>query len=384
MQRVLIDSDSDVYCGPFTQRVGGPDSPCEVGLRRLRGGVSDGVEVLSIKTPRLKVEILPTRGMSVWRAEADGIPLGWRSPLGRPVHPRHVSTSEPGGLGFLDGPTELLFRCGLGNAGTPDFDERGRLRYPLHGRIANLPADYLAVEADPETRLTTVVGRVVERRFLRQKLALTTRMTLPWDGAAFDIHDEVVNLSATPATMQVIYHTNLGEPFLREGATIHAAAERVCPRDRTAADAGVETWNRMPPADASSWEQVFFVTARPAPSGETRVVVAQPDGEAAVALSYNVDQLPCFTLWRNTQASEDGYVVGIEPGTNFPNPFSFEEARERLVRLAPHGVWETSLRLEGFAGRERVDEAIAAVRALQANRGAQLLKSPCPEWAPAE
>ena len=37
-----------------------------------------------------------------------------------------------------------------------------------------------------------------------------------------------------------------------------------------------------------------------------------------------LEELPCFTLWKNTAAEADGYVTGLEPGTNFPNLRSFE------------------------------------------------------------
>ena len=57
-----------------------------------------------------------------------------------PVHPKFVPLAEPSGVGWLDGFDELLCRCGLVSNGAPEFDERGQLRYGLHGRIANLPA----------------------------------------------------------------------------------------------------------------------------------------------------------------------------------------------------------------------------------------------------
>ena len=384
VRRVVIDRDSDLHASQFSLVVGADSQQARVALRRLRGGVSDGVDVLSVQTPRALVELLPTRGMSLWRAVLDGVTLGWRSPLGKPVHPRHVNVAEASGFGFLDGPTELMFRCGLGNAGTPDFDRDGRLAYPLHGRIANLPAEYVAVEIDdPETRVT-VIGKVTERRFLRDKLLLTTRVTIPLDRPVIEVEDAVTNLSARAATMQMIYHVNLGEPFLHEGSTIHAPVTRVCPRDGAAAEAGIEGWNRMPAPDANSWEQVYFADLAGDADGRTQVVVSRPDGESAIGLAYNFRELPCFTLWRNTQAPEDGYVVGVEPGTNFPNPRSFEEAAGRFVSLDAHGEWRTSLRLGAYVGKESVERAIAAVEELRDGRSPELSPMPCPRWSPAE
>ena len=43
--------------------------------RRLRGGLSDGVDVVEIDNGALRLEVLPTRGMGVWRGNFQGIPI---------------------------------------------------------------------------------------------------------------------------------------------------------------------------------------------------------------------------------------------------------------------------------------------------------------------
>ena len=53
---------------------------------------------------------------------------------------------------------------------------------------------------------------------------------------------------------------------------------------------------------------------------------------AAIALRFNRQELPCFTVWKNTAALEDGYVTGLEPATNFPNFKTFERQQGRVVR----------------------------------------------------
>ena len=60
-------------------------------------------------------------------------------------------------------------------------------------------------------------------------------------------------------------------------------------------------------------------------------------GEAGVALRFDRAQLPAFTLWKNTGGLKSGYVTGLEPGTNYPNPKPFEKERGRVVTLEPGG-----------------------------------------------
>ena len=47
-------------------------------------------------------------------------------------------------------------------------------------------------------------------------------------------------------------------------------------------------------------------------------------GDKAVVLRFRKDQLPAFTLWKNTAGLRDGYVTGLEPATNYPNQLPFK------------------------------------------------------------
>jgi hypothetical protein len=84
-----------------------------------------------------------------------------------------------------------------------------------------------------------------------------------------------------------------------------------------------------------------------------------PRRDKAIVLRFQKSQLPCFTLWKNTRGLNEGYVTGLEPATNFPNPRPFEEARGRVVPLAPGGTFVAETALEIF---DQV-EAIAAIEA---------------------
>jgi hypothetical protein len=71
-------------------------------------------------------------------------------------------------------------------------------------------------------------------------------------------------------------------------------------------------------------------------------------------LRFDRRQLPCFTQWKNTAAAADGYVTGLEPGTNFPNPRRFERERGRVVRLQPGASYTAILEAEIAATSDEV------------------------------
>ena len=80
--------------------------------------------------------------------------------------------------------------------------------------------------------------------------------------------------------------------------------------------------------------------------GETFVLLKNSAGSSGVQLSFNARQLPCFSLWRNLVPAADGYVTGLEPGTNFPNPRAVEDQAGRVVTLQPGDKWQADLSLD--------------------------------------
>ena len=82
---------------------------------------------------------------------------------------------------------------------------------------------------------------------------------------------------------------------------------------------------------------------------------------------------------KNTTSITDGYVTGIEPGTNFPNPRSYEGENDRFVRLPPHGKVSYDLDITLHDGAESVDTAEAGIRSLQA-APAKVFDKPQPGW----
>ncbi|HEX5272486.1 MAG TPA: DUF4432 family protein, partial [Gemmataceae bacterium] len=216
--------------------------------RTLRGGLRDGVDVIEVHNGALSFSVLPTRGMGLWRGEYHGLPLGWRSPAVGPVHPKYVRVEDRGGLGWLDGFDELLVRCGLSSNGPPGedvwTDEHGHSRravLPLHGRVANLPANHVEVRVnlDPPYELS-VTGEVDESALFCPQLRLTATCTTVPGSNRLVIHDVVENCSAQPAELQLLYHCNLGPPFLNAGGRMLVPIREVAPRDPRAAE-GIDT-----------------------------------------------------------------------------------------------------------------------------------------------
>jgi hypothetical protein len=77
---------------------------------------------------------------------------------------------------------------------------------------------------------------------------------------------------------------------------------------------------------------------------------------------------------------EDGYVTGLEPGTNYPNPRSYEGQQGRVIKLPPKGSTTLELTLEIHPDDAAVKAAEAAVKKIAAGREPKVFDQPQPGW----
>ena len=355
----------------------------------LRGGLSDGVDVVRLNNGTFSLDILPTRGMGLYRGECAHIPVEWKSPVATPVNPAFVNLAERGGLGWLSGFNEVLCRCGIDSNGPPGtdviIDNQGRkstAELTLHGKIANLPARFVEVFLDTEGPGTIGVTGVVEETMLfgpcwRLKTTIQTEI----GSTTFSVIDEVTNLKGTPAELEMLYHWNFGRPFLEEGARLVVPALDVAPRDPVAA-AAIDTWDTYAAPQAGFVEQCHFMQLAGDSRGQSQVLLRNAHGDKGLSLKFNVQQLPCFTVWKNTQAEVDGYVTGLEPGTNFPNPKAVERAHGRVVNVPPGGSYRMETQLVIHPTHEGVAAAEKAIAALLAGKKTVVHSHPQPRYQP--
>jgi len=393
LEEVLVDAERNVCVESWRvseEEVSlGERGPWHIEKRRLHGGRSEGVDVVEVDNGRLSFTVVPTRGMGIWRGSFDGCALGWDSPVGGPVHPCYVNLEARGGLGWLEGFSEWVVRCGLESFGAPGedtiLDNQGNprtVRLTLHGRIANTPASEVRARVGQEDPFELgVCGTVYERSMFGPNLRLSTSITTALGSNRLKISDTVQNLRAVPNEMQLLYHCNYGRPFLEEGSRLVAPVRRVAPRDERAAE-GVGELAVFGPPQPGFVEQVYFFELLGDEEGRTRVMLVNRDGTRATSLSFSLRQLPCFTLWKNTASLEDGYVVGLEPATNFPNRKGFERQAGRIVPLRPGEERAAGVTLAVHLGKSDVQRVEGDIRGLQGDMEPEVLRRPIPAFSP--
>lgn len=338
-----------------------------VSWSRLNGGVSDGVDTLKISTGAMETTILPTRGMAIWKIrcfdpldENATWELGWQSPVHGPVHPRFVPLTDASGVGWLEGFDELFVRCGLISNGAPEFSPgSGGLRYGLHGRVANLPASELKVEIDPMASTCDVFASIYETRFLLHSLRLDVHLRFRANNAMVEVTDRVTNMLNMPCDMQMLYHTNIGQPILEAGSKIYARLQEIAPKDEHSAEQ-IDHWNEVDGPTVGYRERVYFAKAANAKEHWSHSVLTNAGHSRGVGIQYDARTLPYLNIWKNSASVDAGYVVGIEPATGFPNTKSFEQSQGRTVKLAGGESKTFRLQLAALRSESEVRSAIEA------------------------
>jgi hypothetical protein len=111
-------------------------------------------------------------------------------------------------------------------------------------------------------------------------------------------------------------------------------------------------------------------------------MLATEDHRRGYAVHFDTRTLPFLNVWKNTAAVEDGYVVGLEPATGFPNPRSFEEKQNRVVPLSGGESKTFRLKLQPLLSESEVKQSIDRIRALQPENAA-VHPAPLKDWSPA-
>jgi len=392
---VLTDAEKRIWEESFT--ISGEELGLGEGwsIRKstLRGGLSDGVEIIEVDNGALSFTVLPTRGMSIWKGNYKELPIGWNSPVRGPVHPKFVDLQERGGLGFLTGFDEAIARCGLDSTGAPCTDvvlnnmgEPAEVELTLHGKVGNLPASRIEIQviaddtSDGETPELVVIGELYETGLFCPAYKLVSKLSTKIGSNRMEIIDEVTNLRGVGAEMELLYHCNFGAPFLDEGAKLVTAASVVAPRDARAVEGlgGYDTYLGPTPGYV---EQVYWYDLLAKEDGATLAMLRNGDGDKGLVLRFNKNQLPTFTQWKNTASESDGYVTGLEPATDYPNAKPFERSRGRVVAMEPGETYRMELAMEICDSATAVEAVKEEIAALQSQKERLVHDEPITEFS---
>jgi len=381
---ISVSRNTRVDTAEITGRKITPKNPkWSVRKLTLHGGKQEGVDVILVDNGKLSFTVVPTRGMSVLEAKLGDVRLGWNSPVKEVIHPHHLNLQSRGGLGWLEGFNEWMVRCGLESNGHPGTDKfinnvgaETMMELTLHGKIANLPASEVEVVVDKSApHRIRVRGRVDERGMFGPKLELWTEISTEPDSNELRIADVITNRGASEQEFQILYHANYGPPLLEAGAGFLAPVARVIPLNKHAAKS-VKKHTTYAGPTAGFIEQVYCLHPLADATGRTLIALANKARDRAVSMSFAVKELPYVTLWKNTASGGEGYVTGLEPGTNFPNNRSIERKHGRVPQLAPGASYSATIDYAVHIGTAQVKRVADRILAIQGKQKPVIARQP--------
>lgn len=300
----------------------------------LHGGKQEGSKVLTITTKNgLTISLSPTRGMDLLKVTGHGVRLGWDSPVKEVVNPANINLESRNGLGWLEGFNEMMVRCGFEWTGHPVTKDG--VIYTLHGKAGNTPASKVEVIVDDKApHEIRIRGLLKETTFKKANLETWTELRYVPGSDAFTVHDVLTNQADYPHDYQIIYHSNFGMPILEKDARFIAPLKSVSPFNDYAKK-GLDGWNVYGAPTKDFDEMVFNLTPKADSNGKTVAAVINSKGDKGASIEFDTHQLPLLTMWKNTDTLKQGYVTGIEPGTNYAYPVTIEKEQGRVKQLQP-------------------------------------------------
>jgi galactose mutarotase-like enzyme len=289
---------------------------------RLVGGKGDGMRLLQVKNGKgLEFTVSADRCADISRLSFRGINMGYFSPNGY-VAPAYYDDK---GSGFLKSFTAGFFTtCGLTAVGSPCEDNNEVL--PLHGTVANIPAEQISWEQDEqEIRIHAVIR---DEAIFSHKLVLYREIICSLEENTIRIRDRIVNRGDAECPVMILYHMNMGYPLLSEHAELYIPSVQVTPRNEHAAE-GIAAWNQMLPPQPQFEEQCYFHKF------EKKGIAAifNSDIQQGLQISFDAENLRYFTEWKMMGVRD--YVLGLEPGNCHPDGRDKMRAEGKLTVLQP-------------------------------------------------
>ena len=313
------------------------------------GGRAKGVKAFDIHNGAgLEFTVLADRCLDIGRLTFNGINCSYISKTGI-VSPAYYNGSNPSFFrNFYGG---FLTTCGLRNVGNSSNDNGDF--FELHGLMSNTPGDEVCASTvwDGDIPVMTISGQMRESRFFGENMLLKRKISCPYGENRIFIHDSVENMGFKTEPLMLLYHFNMGYPFLDENAILLSPNKLVVPRDSEASK-GANSWQHMQSPTHGYAEQVFYHDLKTDADGNTSVAMLNPLLGLGVAFHFNKKQLFNLTQWK--QMGEGEYVLGIEPCNCYVGGHLDPRNKDIMDCLEPGECKNFDVELEFVTGSDQI------------------------------
>ncbi len=256
----------------------------------------------------------------------------------------------------------FFFTCGLETICSP-FEEDGK-PYPMHGRMRTTPAEHVGndvITEDDGTVKVVLTGEMREAELFGENMVLRRRIETTLGENRIDLYDEVENQSYRTEPLMLMYHCNMGYPFLDENCELVLPSVSVKGREDYSEE-HKDGWAHMDPPADNAREYVFIHEVASDENKDTKALFINPELSIGLVISYNTENLPYFNEWKSTASGD--YVVGLEPANGIPMNRQYHQEHGMLQYLEPFEKKSYHLSFTIVEGTKAIEEARREIEAL--------------------
>ena len=266
-------------------KIGNSAQVCSAIRSTISDGRAAGMRIISVSNGCLNFIVNESNALDVTRLWHQGTNVGFVSKAGL-----FAPTTEEFCHNFTAG---MLYTCGLDAIGGVEG------HYP-HGRLHRTPAT--VVELKVCEKGVKIVGEIKDAALFGPNLVLTRTIETAAGSDEIRVTDVLENRAFRDEPYCILYHVNIGYPFVDEGAKIEAKLLESKPRTPWAEKHMAKMLEVEGPVD--NWEEncFFHRTA----DGVMSLVNRKLGKRFTVKSNYRK-----FVEWKS-RASGD-YVIGLEP-----------------------------------------------------------------------
>ena len=315
-------------------------------------GNAEGMRAIDVKNGAgLHFTVLEGRGLDLYEMDFKGTNIAFMCKNG-------LTSGERFGLhdgDFLRGMNAgMMFTAGLLNVGGPETVDG--TYHPLHGTIDSRAASEVYARTDESRQAIEIGGKLRETALFGPNLHVSRKITTDAKQPRIVIEDTIENRDAKEIPIDLLYHCNLGYPFLDEGVKLYTSGGEVVGRTEEAQAAIDQHTVMSAPIDGKP-EEVFIHDLNTDERGMTTMLAVNEKLRLGVYIRARKDTLPIFNEWKAMTSGD--YALGMEPANNRLRGRSAEIEAGFIPTLEGFGTMTTRIEIGVLEGMTRINAFIA-------------------------
>ena len=318
-------------------------------------GRSTGLKAYEVKNGPLCYKLMADKCLDMCELSYRGVNFSFLSKPGLQGRNAYDTAGDEAIRGIMGG---MFFTCGVETICAPC--NIGGVDYPMHGRMRTTPGEHLSADAywAEDGYHLVASAEMREAALFGENMTLRRSIGTVYGTKTITLTDVFENQGYRDEPLMLLYHINLGWPFLDENLRLYLPTRKVTPRDAEAEGHEGE-YDRMDPPKDNEPEYVFIHDLKPDDDGSLRAVAVNEALGLGLEIAWNEANLPYFMEWKSTASGD--YVIGLEPANSSVYGRPWHEARGTVHYLAPFATETNVLTFTILDGKAEIEEAIQRI-----------------------